>query len=199
MTLFLTSWVTHVCQHGQKAGQCGGMNVILVRGSASVFVLLLTGIPRRRETGQCSHSVQITRILSDGSMQRASWREERMKANPEHDPHTGPTFILPICAILTGISLHAFISITPPRLMGSSTKNKSLSVPHRHALRQPHPAKDGIARPPPLARPLASRRQQRHHHVADGHRNTVPAPVALDRAVANIPLHRAIRLTVGKD
>ncbi len=35
----------------------------------------------------------------------------RMKASQVHEPHTAPTFMLPICAILTGISWHAFVSI----------------------------------------------------------------------------------------
>ncbi|AWF38379.1 putative membrane protein [Klebsiella oxytoca] len=33
-----------------------------------------------------------------------------MKASQVHVPHTDPTFMLLICAILTGISWHAFIS-----------------------------------------------------------------------------------------
>ncbi|BBW76663.1 Uncharacterised protein [Klebsiella michiganensis] len=44
-------------------------------------------------------------------MQQASLREGRMKASQGHEPHTAPTFMLPICAILTGISWHAFVSI----------------------------------------------------------------------------------------
>ncbi|EWF67975.1 hypothetical protein AZ036_002420 [Klebsiella michiganensis] len=44
-------------------------------------------------------------------MQQASLREGRMKAIQVHEPHTAPTFMLPICAILTDISWHAFVSI----------------------------------------------------------------------------------------
>ncbi|AKZ74052.1 hypothetical protein LI67_015370 [Enterobacter roggenkampii] len=44
-------------------------------------------------------------------MQRAFVREERMKACPVHEPPTAPIFMLPICAILTGINWHAFASI----------------------------------------------------------------------------------------
>lgn len=71
----------------------------------------LTSIPQRRETGQCSHSVQTALTLSGGFMQQASLREGRMKASQVHEPHTAPTFMLPICAILTDISWHAFVSI----------------------------------------------------------------------------------------
>jgi hypothetical protein len=41
----------------------------------------------------------------------ASVREERMKACPVHEPPTAPIFMLPICAILTGINWRAFTSI----------------------------------------------------------------------------------------
>jgi hypothetical protein len=88
-----------------------GMKITHMRYSTSVFVLLLTGIPQRRETGQCSHSMQTALTLSGGFMQQASLREGRMKASQGHEPHTAPTFMLPICAILTGISWHAFVSI----------------------------------------------------------------------------------------
>jgi hypothetical protein len=45
-------------------------------------------------------------------MQLASLREERMKASLVREARTAPAFMLPIYAILTGISSHAFISIT---------------------------------------------------------------------------------------
>ncbi|KJW95916.1 hypothetical protein RZ87_22635 [Enterobacter roggenkampii] len=34
-----------------------------------------------------------------------------MKACPVHEPPTAPIFMLPICAILTGINWHAFTGI----------------------------------------------------------------------------------------
>jgi len=61
MTLFLTCLAIHVCLPGPRTGQCGEMKIIRMRGLASVFVLHLTDNPQRRETGQCSHSVQLTR------------------------------------------------------------------------------------------------------------------------------------------
>ena len=39
-----------------------------------------------------------------------SWAMWGVKASQVHAPHTDPTFMLLICAILTGISWHAFIS-----------------------------------------------------------------------------------------
>ncbi|KGD71217.1 hypothetical protein ID11_20250 (plasmid) [Pantoea vagans] len=44
-------------------------------------------------------------------MQLAFLRVERMKALQAHEPHTAPTFMLPTCAILTGISWHAFVGV----------------------------------------------------------------------------------------
>ena len=96
---------------GLIAGQCGETKIIWMTNLASAFVLLLTSNPRRREMGQCSLSEQITRTLSDASMQRASVRVGKMKACPVHEPPTAPTFMLPICAILTGINWRAFASI----------------------------------------------------------------------------------------
>lgn len=86
------------------------MKIIRMRYSTSASVLLLTAIPQRRETGQCSHFMQIMLTLSDDSMQQVSLREGRVKASQVHVPHTDPIFMLLICAILTGISWHAFIS-----------------------------------------------------------------------------------------
>ncbi|OAY20011.1 hypothetical protein AXY04_03555 [Enterobacter asburiae] len=99
------------------------MKIIQMKGLASAFVLRLTDNPQRRETGQCSHSVQLTRSLSDVSMQQAFLREGGVKACPGHEPHTAPIFMLPICAILTGISWHAFVSIILLKPIRSQTKN----------------------------------------------------------------------------
>lgn len=43
-------------------------------------------------------------------MQQVSLQEGRVKASQVRAPHTDPTFMLLICAILTGISWHAFVS-----------------------------------------------------------------------------------------
>ncbi len=64
-----------------------------------------------------------TRSLSDVSMQQAFLREERVKACQGHEPRTAPIFMLPICAILTGISWHAFVSIILLKPIRSQTKN----------------------------------------------------------------------------
>lgn len=111
MTLFSKSLAIHDCQPGQRAGQCGEMKIIRIKDSAFVFVLPLMDIPQRLGTEPCSHSVQITRSLSDAFMQLAFLRVERMKELQAHEPHTAPTFMLPICAILTGISWHAFVGV----------------------------------------------------------------------------------------
>ncbi|AKL04848.1 hypothetical protein AB184_06145 [Klebsiella oxytoca] len=110
MTLFLRFLATRDCLPGQKAGQCGEIKIIRMKYSTSASVLLLTAIPQRRETGQCSHFMQTMLTLSDDSMQQVSLREGRVKASQVHAPHTDPTFMLLICAILTGISWHAFVS-----------------------------------------------------------------------------------------
>ncbi len=124
MTLFLMFLATHVCLPGQKAGQCGEIKIIRIRRSAFVFALLLTDIPQRRETGQCLHSRLITQRLSDSSMPLAFLQEGKMKAHRAHAPPMAPTFMWPTCAILTGISWHAFVSIILPQLISSSTRNR---------------------------------------------------------------------------
>ena len=43
---------------------------------------------------------------------------------PGTRPAYGPTFMWPTCAILTGISWHAFVSIILPQLISSSTRNR---------------------------------------------------------------------------
>ncbi|KFA85989.1 hypothetical protein N037_00100 [Enterobacter sp. EGD-HP1] len=67
--------------------------------------------------------MQITLTLSDGFMQQASLREGRVKASQEHEPRTVPIFMLPICAILTGISWHAFANIILLKPIRSQTMN----------------------------------------------------------------------------
>lgn len=100
------------------------IKIIRIRRSAFVFALLLTDIPQRRETGQCLHSRLITQRLSDSSMPQAFLQEGKMKAHRAHAPPMAPTFMWPTCAILTGISWHAFVSIILPQLISSSTRNR---------------------------------------------------------------------------
>lgn len=102
--------------------------MIGMRCSLSVFVLHLTSIPPRRETEPCSLSGQITRIGSDGSTQLASLQEEIMKACQAHEPHTAPTFMLPGCGILTGISWHAFVSTILLKKISSLRNNSHFTT-----------------------------------------------------------------------
>ena len=46
-----------------------------------------------------------------------------MKARRVHDPRTAPIFMLPICAILMGISWHVFVSIILRKQMSIQRNN----------------------------------------------------------------------------
>jgi catechol 2,3-dioxygenase-like lactoylglutathione lyase family enzyme len=110
MTLFLTCLAIHVCLPGPRTGQWGDEN----NPDEGFSFCICPPFDRQPATAgngtmfafRAANAELVRRFHAAGLLAGG-----RMKACQGHEPHTAPIFMLPICAILTGISWHAFSAL----------------------------------------------------------------------------------------